>query len=70
MVELITFRIDSTIADLSPFSTTHPVTPSTTSSGLPPVLYVMTGVPHAKDSMLTVGHVSVYVVLTKATAEE
>jgi hypothetical protein len=39
------------------FSTTRPVV-SSMASGLPPVLYVITGVPRAIDSMFVVGKLS------------
>jgi len=52
-----------------PFSTTIP-TVASIASGLPPVLYVITGVPQAKDSTLVVGKVSSHVGFTNTSAIE
>jgi len=59
-------RITEAIASIFPCSTTIPVF-SSIASGLPPVLYVTTGVPHARDSRLTVGYVSAYVGLIRTS---
>lgn len=53
---------------ISPFSTIYPVS-SDTDSTLPPVRYVMTGVPQAKDSRFVVGNVSSQVGLIKTEAK-